>query len=47
MPKYQVQNMIDSVQDILEHNQNLLVSNVRDRASLALLYIHDNIERLI
>jgi len=47
MPKYQVQNMIDSVQDILEHNQNLLVSNVRDRASLALLYVHDNIERLI
>tara|TARA_Y100001963_G_scaffold136565_1_gene199334 strand:- start:3179 stop:4372 length:1194 start_codon:yes stop_codon:yes gene_type:complete len=47
MSKYKVQNMIESVQDILEHNQKLLVSNAKDRASLIPLYVHGNIEDIL
>ena len=46
-PKDQILNMIDSVQDILEHNQDLLVSNAKDRAGLILLYVHGKIEDIL
>jgi len=46
-PKDQILNMIDSVQGILEHNQDLLVSNAKDRAGLILLYVHGKIEDIL
>jgi hypothetical protein len=46
MPEWKLKNIIDSVRDIVEYNHNLLVSNAKNRSSLTLLYVHDNIERI-
>jgi len=45
--KSEIKSMIDSVQDILNHNQKLLVSNAKDNANLIRSYIHENIGSIL